>query len=51
MYRTQRGVVAAAYLAGVFGFAYYDMVIRADWNLVSIIEYSATWPLRLLSLV
>ena len=51
MYRTQRGVAAVAYLAGVFGFAYYDMVIRADWNLVSVIEYGATWPLRLLNLI
>jgi hypothetical protein len=51
MYRTQRGVAAIAYLAGAFGFAYYDMLVRADWNLESVIGYSATWPLRLLSLV
>ncbi len=51
MYRTQRGVATVAYLAGVFGFAYYDMLIRADWNLESVIGYSATWPLRLLGLV
>ncbi len=42
---------AGRYLAGVFWFAFYDMVIQADWNVVSVIEYGATWPLRLLSLV
>ncbi len=51
MYRTQRGVAAVAYLAGAFGFAYYDMLVRANWHVVSVIEYGATWPLRLLSLV
>ena len=51
MYRTQRGVAAVAYLAGAFGFAYYDMLVLADWNLESVIGYGATWPLRLLSLV
>ncbi len=51
MYRTQRGVAAVVYLAGAFGFAYYDMLVQADWNLESVIGYGATWPLRLLSLV
>ena len=51
MYRTQRGVAVVAYLAGAFGFAYHGMLVRADWNLESVIEYSATWPLQLLSLV
>ena len=51
MYRTQSGVAAIAYLAGAFGFAFYDMVIQANWNLESVIEYGATWPLRLFSLV
>ena len=51
MYRMLRGVVAAAYLAGAFGFAYYNMLVGANWNVVSVIEYGATWPLRLLSLV
>ncbi len=51
MYRTQRGVAVVVYLAGAFGFAYYDMLFQADWNLESVIGYGATWPLRLLSLV
>ncbi len=51
MYRTLRGVTAVAYMAGAFGFAYYDMLVRADWHVVSVIEYGATWPLRLLSAV
>ena len=51
MYRTLRGVAAVAYLAGAFGFAYYDMLARANWHVVSVIEYGATWPLRLLSAV
>ncbi len=51
MYRTQRGVAVVVYLAGAFWFAYYDMLVRADWNLESVIGYGATWPLRLLSLV
>ncbi len=51
MYRTQSGVVAVTYLAGAFGFAYYDMLVRGNWNLESVIGYGATWPLRLLSLV
>ncbi len=51
MYRTQRGVAAVVYLAGAFWFAYYDMLVRADWNLESVIGCGVTWPLRLLSLV
>ncbi len=51
MYRTQRGVAAVVYLAGAFWFAYYDMLVRADWNFESVIGYGATWPLQLLSLV
>ncbi len=51
MYRTLRGAAAVAYLAGAFGFAYYDMLARANWHVVSVIEYGATWPLRLLSAV
>ncbi len=51
MYRTLRGVTAVAYMAGAFGFAYYDMLVRADWHVVSVIEFGATWPLRLFSLV
>ncbi len=50
MYRTQRGVAVRVYLAGAFWFAYYDMLVRTDWNLESVIVYGATWPLRLLSL-
>lgn len=51
MYRTQRGVAAVVYLIGAFGFAYYDMLARANWNVESIIGYGATWPLQLLHLV
>ena len=51
MYRTQRGAAAVAYLTGVFGFASYDMLVRAYWNLESVIGYASTWPLRLLSLI
>ena len=51
MYRTQRGVAAIAYLAGAFGFAFYDMLVQANWNLESVIGYGATWPIRLLGLV
>ncbi len=51
MYRTQSGVAAVTYLAGAFWFAYYDMLVRANWNLESVIGYGATWPLQLLGLV
>ena len=51
MHRTKKGAAAIAYLAGAFGFAFYEMVHRAEWNVESVIEYSAKWPLRLLDLV
>jgi hypothetical protein len=51
MYRTLRGVAAIAYLAGAFGFAFYDMVIQANWHVVSVIEFGASWPMQLFSLV
>jgi hypothetical protein len=50
MLRTQNGLLALTYLLGAIGFAYYDMLIRANPDLESVIGYGATWPLRLFSL-
>ncbi len=46
----RNGILALTYLAGANVFAYYDVVIRANPNLESVIQHSATWPLRVFSL-
>ncbi len=51
MHIRQKGAAAIAYLAGAFGVAFFELVFQADWNVESVIEYSAEWPLRLLDLV
>jgi hypothetical protein len=50
MLKTQNGILAVTYLLGAVGFAHYDMLIRANPNLESVIAYGATWPLRVFSL-
>ena len=50
MFRTQNSIVAATYLLGAVGFAYYDMLIQANPNLEAVIGYGATWPLRVFNL-
>ena len=50
MYRTQSGILALTYLAGAFGVAFYDMVVRANWDAGSLIATGAAWPLRVLGL-
>ena len=50
MLRFQSGLLALTYALGAVGFAHYDMLIRANPNLESVIAYGATWPLRVFSL-
>ena len=50
MLRTQNGILALTYLVGAIGFAHYDLLVRANSNLESVIGYGASWPLRVLSL-
>lgn len=50
MSTTLNGLLALTYLLGAIGFATYDLLIRANPNLESVIGYGATWPLRVLSL-
>ena len=50
MLKTQNGILAVTYLLGAVGFAHYDMLIRANPNLESVIGYGATWPLRVFGL-
>jgi hypothetical protein len=51
MFRTHHGILTLLYLAGAFGFAYYDLLVRANGDLGSLIAYGAAWPLHLWSLV
>lgn len=51
MFRTQTNMATATYLAGVFGFALYDLLIGANWSVFGSLEYGATWPLRLFGVV
>ncbi len=50
MLRTQNSILAVAYLVGAIGFAYYDLLVRANPDLESVIGYGASWPLRVFSL-
>ena len=50
MIRTHNAIVTLAYLSGAIGFAYYDLLIRANGDLGSVIAYGASWPLHLLGL-
>jgi len=50
MFRTHNGILALTYVIGAVGFTYYDMLIRANPNLESVIAYGANWPLRVFSL-
>jgi len=50
MLRFQNGILALTYALGAVGFAYYDMLIRANPNLESVVKYGATWPLRVFNL-
>ena len=50
MFRTQSGILALTYVIGAVGFIYYDMLIRANPNLETVIGYGATWPLRVFNL-
>ncbi len=50
MFRTQNSIMVFTYVIGAVGFAYYDMLIRANPNLESVIGYGASWPLRVFSL-
>ena len=49
MLRIPSGILTHIYLAGAFGFAYYDFLIRANSDLGSLIVYSAAWPLHVWS--
>ena len=49
MLRAQNGILALTYLVGAIGFAHYDLLVRANPNLESVIGHGATWPLRVLS--
>ena len=51
MFRTHHGILTLFYLAGALGFAYYDLLVRANGNLGSVIAYGAAWPLYVWSLV
>ncbi len=50
MLRIQNGILTLTYVVGAFGFATYDMVIRANPDLESVIGYGASWPLRVFNL-
>jgi hypothetical protein len=50
MFRTHNGILALTYVVGAVGFTYYDMLIRANPNLESVVKYGATWPLRVFSM-
>lgn len=51
MYGTQRSVAAIVYLAGVFGFGFYDLVARANWDLFDALGYGARWPITLFQMI
>ncbi len=46
MLRFGNGILMLTYLAGALGFAYYDLLIRANGDLGSLIVYSAAWPIH-----
>ena len=51
MYRTQRHMATVVYLAGVCGFGFYDLIARANWDLVDALGYGAQWPITLLQMI
>ncbi len=51
MYHTQRSIAAVLYLMGAFGFIFYDMLVRSNWNVLGVLETGATWPIKMLQLL
>ncbi len=51
MFRTHHGILTLLYLAGALSFAYYDLLVRANSDLGSLIAYGAAWPLHVWNLV
>ena len=49
MLRIGNGILMLTYLAGAVSFAYYDLLIRANSDLGSLIIYSAAWPIHVWS--
>ena len=51
MYRTQRNVALFTYLAGVFGFTFYDAIVHANWSALDALGNGAQWPLLVLAML
>lgn len=49
MLRFNSGILTLVYFSGAVGFAYYDLLIRANGDLSSLIAYGAAWPLHVWS--
>ncbi len=49
MFRIHHGILTLIYMAGALAFAYYDLLIRANDDLGSVIAYGAAWPLHVWS--
>ena len=50
MFGIHNGILALTYVIGANGFAYYDLLVRDNPSLESVIAYGATWPLHVFSL-